>query len=70
MFIDRIEPGRDGHDHPVLEGYGENGIWIRGQRDYAEPRVAGAIGTGRFPMVCPICCSGVRNRIAFRTRWQ
>ena len=51
VFIDRIEPGRDGHDHPVPEGYGENGIWIRGQHDYAEPRVAGAIGTGRFPMM-------------------
>ena len=28
------------------DGYGENGIWVRGEHDYAEPRVAGAIGTG------------------------
>ena len=49
VFIDRIEPGRDAHAHPVPEGYGENGIWIRGWHDYAQPRVAGAIGTGRFP---------------------
>ena len=49
VFIDRIEPGRDARGHPVPEGYGENGIWIRGRHDYARPRVAGAIGTGRFP---------------------
>ena len=30
----------------VLE---ENGIWVRGAHDYANPRVAGAIGTGRNP---------------------
>ena len=51
VFIDRIELGRDAHKHPVPEGYGENGIWIRGWHDYAEPRVAGAIGTGRFPTI-------------------
>ena len=28
------------------DGFGENGIWVRGDHDYAEPRVAGAIGTG------------------------
>ena len=48
VFIDRIEPGPDMREVPVPDGYGENGIWIRGQHDYAEPRVSGAIGTGRF----------------------
>ena len=48
VFIDRIEPGSDARELPVPEGYGENGIWIRGQQDYAEPRVSGAIGTGRY----------------------
>ena len=46
IFIDRIEPG-DARERPVPEGYGENGIWVRGAHDYAQPRVAGAIGTGR-----------------------
>ena len=47
IFIDRIEPGDDARERPVPEGYGENGIWVRGAHDYAQPRVAGAIGTGR-----------------------
>ena len=51
VFIHRIEPGADGQEHPVPEGYGENGIWIRGEYDYAEPRVAGAIGSGRYPVI-------------------
>ena len=46
IFVARIEPGRDGREHRVPDGYGENGIWVRGEHDYAEPRVAGAIGTG------------------------
>ena len=48
VFIDRIETA-EGARRPVPEGYGENGIWIRGVDDYADPRVAGAIGTGRNP---------------------
>lgn len=51
VFIDRIEPGADGEEHAVPSGYGENGIWVRGVHDYAQPRVAGAIGTGRRPTV-------------------
>lgn len=51
VFIHRIEPGEDGQEHAVPEGYGENGIWIRGEYDYAEPRVAGAIGSGRYPAI-------------------
>ena len=51
VFIAEIEPGVDGREHPVPEGYGENGIWVRGSFDYADPRVAGAIGTGRTPIV-------------------
>ena len=35
--------------HPVPDGYGENGIWVRGGHDFAESRVPGAIGTGRWP---------------------
>ena len=46
IFVAGIEPGRDGREHSVPDGYGENGIWVRGEHDYAEPRVAGAIGTG------------------------
>ena len=49
VFIDRIEGGRDGSSQPVPEGYGENGIWVRGVHDHADPHVAGAIGTGRYP---------------------
>ena len=48
VFIDRIEPGHDACGQPVPEGYGENGIWVRGTYDYAQPRVAGAIGSGRY----------------------
>ena len=48
VFIHRIESG-DGGSHPVPEGYGENGIWIRGHYDYMDPQVPGAIGTGRNP---------------------
>lgn len=48
VFIDRMETA-EGRRRPVPEGYGENGIWIRGDDDYADPRVAGAIGTGRIP---------------------
>ena len=51
VFIAEIEPGAGGREHPVPEGYGENGIWVRGSFDYADPRVAGAIGTGRAPIV-------------------
>ena len=46
IFVARIEPGEDGCERPVPDGYGENGIWVRGEHDYAEPRVPGAIGTG------------------------
>ena len=49
IFIARIEPGKKGKAHPVPDGYGENGIWVRGKYDYANPRVPGAIGTGRWP---------------------
>ena len=49
IFIDRIEPGHDACAQPAPEGYGENGIWVRGAHDYAQPRVAGAIGSGRYP---------------------
>ena len=48
VFIHGIETA-DGTRRPVPEGYGENGIWIRGYYDYADPRVAGAIGTGQNP---------------------
>ena len=46
--IDSIESGGETRAHPVPDGYGENGIRIRGSHDYAQPRVAGAIGTGRY----------------------
>ena len=46
IFVAGIEPGRDGREHSVPDGYGENGIWVRGEHDFAEPRVAGAIGAG------------------------
>ena len=49
IFISRIEPGKDGKTYPVPDGYGENGIWVRGKHDHAETRVPGAIGTGRWP---------------------
>ena len=49
VFVARIEPGEDGRQRPIPEGYAENGIWVRGEHDYAEPRVPGATGTGRWP---------------------
>ena len=49
IFIERIEPDSHGTVLPIPDGYGENGIWIRGKHDYAHPRVAGAIGSGRHP---------------------
>ncbi len=51
IFVHRIEPGLGGVEHPVPEGYEENGIWVRGEHDYAWPRVAGALGTGRYPLL-------------------
>ena len=48
VFIHGIETV-GGARRPVPEGYGENGIWIRGDSDYADPRVAGAIGTRQNP---------------------
>ena len=51
IFVDRIEPGNDAGEHHLPEGYGENGIWVRGMHDYAQPRVAGAIGTGRYSIM-------------------
>ena len=50
VFIHCIETA-DGARRPVPDGYGENGIWIRGDYDYADPRVAGVIGTGYLPSV-------------------
>ena len=47
IFIDRISLGHEAREQEVPEGYGENGIWVRGMHDYAQPRVAGATGTGR-----------------------
>ena len=35
IFIDRIEPSHDACGQPVPEGYGENGIWVRGEYDPA-----------------------------------
>ena len=64
IFIDRIEPGTDGREYPIPAGYGENGIWVRGLHDYARPRVAGAIGTGRFPTM--IACMGVATWVERR----
>lgn len=51
VFIERIEPGTDGGAHTIPEGFGENGIWVRGAHDYAETRVSGSVGSGRSPMV-------------------
>lgn len=50
VFIHRIE-GPDSTRQPIPEGYGENGIWIRGAYDYADPRVASGIGTGHNPAI-------------------
>lgn len=49
VFVERIEPAESGTEIPVPIGYEENGIWVRGEYDYAHSQVAGAIGTGRFP---------------------
>lgn len=46
IFAAWIEPDGDGREHAVPDGYRENGIWVRGKHDYADPRVPGAIGTG------------------------
>lgn len=51
LFVDRIEPAEITTDVSVPIGYEENGIWVRGDYDYADPRVAGAIGTGRSPTI-------------------
>ena len=64
IFVARIEPGRDGREHPVPDGYGENGIWVRGEHDYGEPRVAGAIGTGIWSTM--IAWVGVATWVEFR----
>ncbi len=65
IFIDRIEPGADGCKHPIPEGYGENGIWVRGTHDYARPGVAGGIGSGMSPMIaCVGIATWVERRIA------
>ena len=47
VFIERIEPAETDTKISVPPGYEENGIWVRGEYDYAHPHVAGAIGTGR-----------------------
>ena len=67
IFVARIEPGRDGREHRVPDGYGENGIWVRGEHDYAEPRVAGAIGTGIWSTMIAWVgeATWVERRIAF-----
>ena len=54
IFIERIEPATDRTEHPVPDGYGENGIWICGGHD--NPWVAGAMDSGRSPSV--IACIG------------
>ena len=74
VFIARIEPGSDGREHPVPDGYGENGIWVRGEHDYAEPRVPGAIGTGlRSSMIAWVGeATWVERRLRFvdiRRQW-
>ena len=67
IFVAGIEPGRDAREHPVPDGYGENGIWVRGEHDYAEPRVAGAIGTGIWSTMIAWVgeATWVERRIAF-----
>ena len=67
IFVARIEPGKDGREHLVPDGYGENGIWVRGEHDYAEPRVAGAIGTGIWSTMIAWVgeATWVERRIAF-----
>ena len=65
IFIDSIESGEDGRVHSIPDGYEENGIWIRGQYDYSQPRVAGAIGTGRFStmIACIVEATWVERRV-------
>lgn len=46
IFVARIESDEDGPEQGVPDGYGENGIWVRGKHDYADPQVPGASGTG------------------------
>ena len=67
IFVAGIEPGSDGREHPVPDGYKENGIWVRGEHDYAEPRVAGAIGTGIWSTMIAWVgeATWVERRIAF-----
>ena len=67
IFVAGIEPGTDGREHPVPDGYEENGIWVRGEHDYAEPRVAGAIGTGIWSTMIAWVgeATWVERRIAF-----
>ena len=55
VFIKRIEPGADGVEHSIPEGYGENGLWVRGAHDYAETRVSGSVGSGSSPMIARLC---------------
>ena len=58
VFVERMESGEDGTQAAVPDGYGENGIWVRGRFDFANPQVAGAIGTGRFPTMYVHVCEG------------
>ena len=67
-FVRRIEPGRDGGGHPVPESYGENGNRVRGEHDYTRPRVAGALGTGRF--LLPSARVGEAHRARAGSRWS
>ena len=67
IFIAGIEPGKDGQEHQIPDGYGENGIWVRGEHDYAATRVPGAMGTGRYPFMQARFCEAtwVERRIRF-----
>ena len=49
VYVHCIEAGNDGVEHPIPDGYEENGIWGRGFWDHADPHVAGGIGTGINP---------------------
>ena len=51
IFIDRIETAPETPRRQVPEGYGENGIWIRGRHDHAHPHVATGAGSGRYPSI-------------------
>ena len=72
IFVAWIEAGKDGREHPVPDGYGENGIWVRGEHDYAEPRVSGAIGTGIWStMIAWVgVATWVERRIALVNAWS